>query len=46
MIKGTDAEAAAEEYPKIAEIQGQGEWLYTFVKGEGYNDFSKDDIRF
>jgi hypothetical protein len=34
-------EAAAEEYPRIAEIEGQGPWMYTFVKGGGYRDFAK-----
>jgi NAD(P)-dependent dehydrogenase (short-subunit alcohol dehydrogenase family) len=33
--------AAAEEYPRIAELNGQGPWMYTFVKGTGYRDFAK-----
>jgi len=39
VYSGISGEAAAEEYPKLAERKDQGPWLYTFVKGEGYKDF-------
>lgn len=35
--------AAAEEYWKLAGRKDQGPWLYTFVKGEGYKDFSASE---
>ena len=44
MVDGVGAESAAEEYPKIADLKGQGPWQYTFSKGEGYKDFSQAKI--
>lgn len=38
--KAVSGPAAAEEYLKLAEQKEQGPWLYTFVKGEGYKDFT------
>ena len=38
--KSVDGQAAAEDYWNLAQRKDQGPWLYTFVKGEGYKDFS------
>lgn len=40
MGEGVEGDAAAVEYLNIAERQDQGPWDYTFVKGQGYKDFS------
>ncbi|KIV96925.1 hypothetical protein PV10_00738 [Exophiala mesophila] len=40
MGTGVEGDAAGIEYLKLAERQDQGPWDYTFVKGEGYKDFS------
>ena len=40
MGTGVEGDAAGVEYLKLAERPDQGPWDYTFVKGEGYKDFS------
>ncbi|KAJ9610359.1 hypothetical protein H2200_005136 [Cladophialophora chaetospira] len=44
VIEDISGSAAAEEYVKLAERTDQGPWLYTFVKGDGYKDFSGKGI--
>ncbi|KEF62933.1 uncharacterized protein A1O9_00907 [Exophiala aquamarina CBS 119918] len=41
--KAVSGPAAAEEYWKLAARKDQGPWLHTFVKGEGYKDFSASE---
>lgn len=41
MWRGIDGPAHAELYVELARDPGQREWLYTFVKGEGYRRFER-----
>jgi hypothetical protein len=41
MYNDIDGEAHGTAYIELAEGDKQGPWQYTFVKHQGYKDFSK-----